>query len=712
MNLAKKIACSFAYFLLLFTISASNAEDGIGISADKEQSSLGVLKSDAPASEKAMACKRLAIDGSGESVPELAKLLPDPQLSSWARIALEAIPGSASDEALRSAAESLQGNLLIGTLNSIGVRRDAGAIKVLTKRLQDSDVEVASSAAVALGLIGNNAAAESLRKALADAPDGVRSAIAEGCVLCAERFLAEGNLVAAVELYDQVRNAKVPKQRIIEATRGAILARNQDGIPLLIELFKSPDKGMFQLALSTAREFPGSKIDDSLAQELTSAQPERAALIVQSMADRTKTVNTAAILKAAEQGPMLVRLSAINALGRVGDESCLTSLLKMAVDTDASLAQSAKTTLADLPGNAIDTQVVSLLSSAEGSMVPVLVEIIAKRRINAVPALLKMLNHPEAAIRGTALTALGETIQLDQLSILIEQTVAPKFPVDQASAQLALKAASVRMPDREACATQLAAAVDSAQSIESKTSLLQTLAAVGGTNALKAVAAAGSSANPKLQDVSSRLLGEWMTEDAAPVLLDLAKSATNQYQVRSIRGYIRIARQFVLPEEQRFQMCQKAYDASRQPAEKKLVLDILKRYPTMDGLLLTVKAIQVPELKSEANQATMVIAQKLSSRGVDVAGVLSQAGLEKVKIEIVKAEYGAGSVQKDVTAILQKLVGSLPIVDLPSDSYNAAFGGDPIANTVKSLKIQYLFNGKPAEVTLAENALIILPAPK
>lgn len=53
---------------------------------------------------------------------------------------------------------------------------------------------------------------------------------------------------------------------------------------------------------------------------------------------------------------------------------------------------------------------------------------------------------------------------------------------------------------------------------------------------------------------------------------------------RSVRGYIRIARQFVLPEEQRVKMCQTAFDAAHQTAEKKLVLDVLKRYPCVDTL--------------------------------------------------------------------------------------------------------------------------------
>jgi hypothetical protein len=234
---------------------------------------------------------------------------------------------------------------------------------------------------------------------------------------------------------------------------------------------------------------------------------------------------------------------------------------------------------------------------------------------------------------------------------------------------------------------------------------------VGGTKALQALAAAAKSTNDPLQDASTRLLGEWMTADAAPVLLDLAKTAPGEkYQVRAMRGYVRIARQFVLPDEQRAEMCRNVLAAAR-PAEQKLVMDVLQRYPSVEMLNLAVQAAQNPDLREEANRATLVIAQKLGAKGVDVREQLSKAGLERVKLEIVKAEYGAGSTQKDVTVVLQKYAGNLPLVALPSPDYNAIFG-DPAPGSVKQLKVQYRMNGKPGEATFAEDALIILPAPK
>src|SRR3954454_9652243 len=102
-----------------------------------------------PAAEKAIACKQLAIVGTKECVPELAKLLSDKELSSWSRIALEAIPDKSADEALVEAAGKLRGQLLVGTINSIGVRKSAAAEDVLTGHLKGKNPQIASAAAVA-----------------------------------------------------------------------------------------------------------------------------------------------------------------------------------------------------------------------------------------------------------------------------------------------------------------------------------------------------------------------------------------------------------------------------------------------------------------------------------------------------------------------------------------------------------------------------------
>jgi HEAT repeat protein len=523
------------------------AVPALGQEKPQEADLIAVLKSDAPDADKAITCKRLAIYGSKEAVPELAKLLSHKDLASWARIALEAIPGAEADEALIDAVDSLEGRLLVGAINSIGVRHPEKAVDKLIAKMKDDDADVASAAAVALGHIGNDDATQALRKALSVDSLAVRSAAAEGCVFCAEKLFADGDADQAIEIYDQLRQAELPKQRILEATRGAILARKDAGIKLLVEQLRANDRDLFRIGLGTAREFPGDKVDQALAEELQDAEPAKAALIVTAMADRPETVKLPAVLAAAEKGPKPVRLAALSALGRIGNETCLGPLLDVALEADEQLVASAKQALSDLPGESVNDDIAEKLDNAKGRMYPLLIELVGKRRISAVPKLIKALDNDDKEVRAIALSSLGATVPPERLSVLIDAAVKPKHREDADAARQALKEASVRMPDREVTGAELAEALEKAPA-ETKTALLEILGAVGGTNALNALGDAAKSDSDVLQDVSTKLLGEWMTADAAPVLLDLTRSAPGEkYQTRAFRGYVRIARLLNLP---------------------------------------------------------------------------------------------------------------------------------------------------------------------
>ncbi len=708
---SRRLAGSVALLaaLVASTTAARAADDENGA---KEQRLLETLRSDAPPAEKAMTCKHLAVYGTSRAVDDLAQLLTDEHLASWSRIALEAIPGPEASEALRKALDTTKGKLLVGTINSIGVRRDELAVDPLSAQLRGQDADAASAAAVALGKIGNASATKNLLETLPAAPADVRSAVAEGCILCAERLLAAGKTSEAAEIYDAVRRTELPKQKLIEATRGAILARGSDGVPLLLEQLHSDDLGLFRLGLITSRELAGSEVADALVAEASRAAPDRAALLLVAFADRDDASVTPAVLEIAQSGPPQVRIAALGVVGRLGDVTCLPPLLEIAAGDDALVAQAAKDALADLSGDQIASEILSRLPAAEGKMLPVLIELIGKRRIDARPALMKALEHADPAVRGAALAALGATVGPDDLSILVSQVVSPQHSEDAQAAQQALREASVRMPDREACAAELAAAMADAPQA-TKPVLLEIVGSVGGAKALATIGDSVKRGDEALQDTGTRVLGEWMTLDAAPVLLDLAKSAPGEkYQIRALRGYIRLARQFNMPARQRLEMCTSALAAARRTDERQLVLAVLERYPSPGALQAAIKAAQAPELKEDATRAVLVILQKLGPKAGDPRKLLAKVDLEPVKVEIIKAQYGAGAKQKDVTGELQQLVGNLPLITLPSPSYNASFGGDPTPGTPKQLTVKYRINGKAGEASFPENATVMLPMPQ
>ncbi len=631
MNIRLKPGIVYLSTCVMFALGVGSIGLSQVTSMEKESDLIGVLKSGSPPGDKAIACKRLAIYGTAEAAPELAKLLSDEQLAAWARIALEAIPGAKVDEALRKATESLEGRLLVGTINSIGVRRDESAVEKMGSLLKNKDADVASASAVALGKIGNAAATKTLRQSIASSPEKVKSAVAEGCVLCAERAMQSGDATLAASIYDDVRKADVPKQRVVEATRGAILARKNDGIPLLVESLRSKERELFQIALATAREMSGREVDGVLATELSVTSPEKAALVIQAMADRKNTVALPAIVKAVSSGPKQVRLSAINALGRVGDATCVASLLGVANEADQEITDAALTALAELPDPTINADIIARIPKAEGKVLAVLIGALGQRRIEATQELVVALSNADKSVRAAALKSLGTTVPAASLDVLVSQVVLPGFAEDFEAAKQALKTAAIRMPDREACAAQLVHAMSTA-SLPSKNAMLDILGAVGGTKSLEAMNAALKSDEPQLRDAGSRLLGDWMTIDAAPVLLESYKNGpSDKFQVRLFKGYLRMARQFEKNPQERVVMCRKAFEAARQPSEQKLVLELVKLFPDIETLKLAVQATKVADLKEDAMQTAQAIAQKIKGKNEEVQKLLSEASIAEIK---------------------------------------------------------------------------------
>ena len=597
--------------------------------AAQERELLAVLRSAAPESEKAITCKRLAVSGSAAAVPDLAALLGNPRLASWARIPLEAIPGSEADAALRAAAEKLDGVLLVGVINSLGVRGDAASVPLLESRLTSADADVAAAAAAALGRIGAPAAAAALAKALAAAP--TRDAVAQACVVCAEKRVAAGDTAGAIALADAVRQAEVSEQRRAEAYRAGILARGIDGIPLVVELLRSPSRRLFNMGLFAARELGmlggrveplASAVDQALIGEvaaLAKGDATRGALVIGALADRgagsgpgaasAPAVRTA-LIEAVRGGPPAMWLAALAALGRVGDASVVGPLVEAAAVADA--APAVRSALAALADPEADAEIRRRLAGADAAVLPMLVGVVGDRRIDAVAEVVPLAAHASPAVRTAALGALGAIVDLANLDVLVRAVAAPADDAQRAVAIKALTEASVRMEDREACAAKLAAAVAAAGPAD-RIVLLDTLGEVGGTRALEAVAAAAVAPDEAQQDAATRLLGKWMTADAAPVLLGLSQpDAPPRFRTRALRGYLRIARQFVLPDADRAAMCRRALAASTEEVDRKAVLEILKRYPSPATLEVAREAAKVPGLEAEATAAAREIEQKIA----------------------------------------------------------------------------------------------------
>ncbi len=189
---------------------------------DLETKLVAVLSTSASRAAKDYVCRKLTIIGTAASVPALAAMLPNKDLSHMARYALERIPASEAAEALREGLVKTSGAEKAGIAGSLGVRRDAESVSDLSALLADNDEQVALAAATALGDIGTAESAKALQDASVSA-EPVKLRIADARLTAAEKLLAAGDRAAAKKVYTSLIASPLKSVKLA-ATRGLLMA--------------------------------------------------------------------------------------------------------------------------------------------------------------------------------------------------------------------------------------------------------------------------------------------------------------------------------------------------------------------------------------------------------------------------------------------------------------------------------------------------------
>ena len=604
----------FALAAVLILGCATSASARASRTASKEQVAklVAVLQSGAPQKEKADACRELARVGTKEAVPPLAALLGDEKLSHMARYGLETIPDSSVDKALRAALDKLEGRNLVGVIGSIGVRRDAKAVKPLGKRLRDPDPEVAQAAARALGKIGNAAAADAIQAALPGTAPANQLAFCEGLFRCAESLSAKGSRKRALAIYDALCAMQLPHQARLAALRGAVLNRGEEGLPLLLQALGDRDFALSAAAMRISLEMPGSNVTAALAVRLKTLPEDQQILLTQILGKRRDPAALPWLFTAAKAAPEPVRLAAIRALPEIGHPASVPVLVELLKDSKPEIAKAAQEGLASLPGPEADAAVMNMLARGEVGRRITAMELIVRRRMTfAVPQLFATTEDFEPRIRVTAVKKLGELAGPEEIPAVLKLLEKAKTPGALEAAEQALSALSLKVPEPQAGATRLAAQLPRLRPAQ-QCVVLRVLAAVGGTNAQEAVHAAISSHEPEVHAAAVRALSSWSTVDAAPELLELARyGGGSTEQTLCLRGYLRLAALPDVPAEKRLGMCREAAKLPLNGDEKKLLLAALGGIHSVASLELIQPYLEDPATKDEAVAASTDIAEKL-----------------------------------------------------------------------------------------------------
>jgi len=590
--------------------------------AATERRLLAVLETGATADAKRFVCRQLRLIGTAASVPALAKLLDDKALSHMARFALEPMSDPAAGAALREAMGRLDGERLIGVVNSLGRRRDEKAVGALVKLLGAKDVPVAAAAAAALGKVGGADAAEALADARAKAPPKLKPVVTDAWLLCADRMVEAGRRQEAAAVYEKLYAPDEPAPVRIAALRGLVAAGGADAAPRLVELLKGDDARLRATAVRCVREVEGPAATKAFASALPSLSPSEQVLLLEALAARADPVAAPAVLKAAGHENEEVRVAAVKALAPLGGKAAVGPLLALATG-DGKVADAARGSLARLRGKGVDESLLKRLSTADDAAARVeLIRALGLRRTDAAAgALLKAAGDENASVRGAAIEALGRVAGRKELDKLVALLVAA--PEDQrATAEKAVLAACSRISDKDACASVVVSAAAKAPG-PVRATLLRMLGRIGGKPALKALLAATRDDDPAVADAAVRTLATWGDPAPADELLKIARGAARPaHRILALRGYVRMAGMGRPSPTKLVAALKRAAQLAQRPEEKKLIIGALAGVGHLDALKLAANYLDEKAVSREAASAAMKIigrvAKKHPSASVEV----------------------------------------------------------------------------------------------
>lgn len=482
---------TIAVALLLASSSLLPAQD--------EAASLALLKKpDVPLEQKQEACRHLARVGTAKSVQALAGFLGDAELSQMARHALEPIPDPSVDTALRDALGTVKGRLLIGVIDSIGVRGEALATPALTELLTNPDSEVAQAAALALGKIGTMEAVKALQSNLNGASAIQIQVVCDGLLHSAESLARMGRNEDAFAICKRLLAfPKAPHQVRTAALRGAVHNDEGVGLVLLVSALRGGDEAMFSSAVRISMERNDPAVTPALARELGKLPPEHQILVAGVLAERGDPAGGPALMNLLHTAGTPGRVAAAKALTRLAYIPVIPVLSTLSLESDDELNAVARECLASFPATPADSAITKLLLSDEPEVRRIGAGMLGRRSLNvAVPALLIMAaKDEEESVCVAALNTLRDLAGIDDLDVLLNILLKTGSEAVRQSVTHALVVVCSRQPavgnePAPACVDPLVAALEMSSG-PAKAALIQVLRRVGGTKAQKAVRRAG-----------------------------------------------------------------------------------------------------------------------------------------------------------------------------------------------------------------------------
>jgi type 1 glutamine amidotransferase/HEAT repeat protein len=548
-------------------------------------------------------CRLLRRMGTVKSVPALAAMLSDKELSHMARFALQYMAAPEAGQALRDALDKVDGDLTTGIVGSLGLRGDRDAIAKIIPLMQSSDRMTAQAAIKALGHIGGREAAMALSQA--KVADDLKTLKDDALLMCADGALARGMTDIAASVYERMAGPENSTFIRIAAHRGLVQAKKEEAVGTIIALLNDNNVDLQGAAGKFIVEMPGEAATRAFAGQLESLPAASKIILIGALENRGDSAAAGAIAKvAASNSDETVRIAALQALATLGNASVVPLLADMSVEQGA-VGSEAIATLTRVKGEGVGKALIDMIGGGRTSTIRanIIDVVVARRNTDAVGALLK----------AAAYKALGSLAGRDEFAQVVAMLTGTNDASDRGQIERAINSIAGRLEAQDAGVVikALSRADDDA-----KARLAGVLARLGGNDALGAVRRLFRDSSTDVRKAAVRAMAEWPSPEPLDDLIKAAKAESDvSMHVIALRGYIKLVSQPAnRAASETVKLLAAAIETARRADEKKAVLAVLPDYACSEAAVLVEQCSKDSALQQEAKLAAGKIKQSMINK--------------------------------------------------------------------------------------------------
>ncbi len=579
--------------------------------------------------------------GKDDAVACLEKYLHDKQLSGPAARALAEISTPASEKVLLNALSNTKDSVQLSLIEALGYARYKPAVSSLSLAKTEQQ-DLRKVVLYALARIGDPSSASLLQSAVQKANYTVDNTEALAAyLLFLHQLAANGNSAggesAATKLLNDANAAK-ELQTKIAALRLLVDIKKEKSLPLLYKAMQDDNIEYRAAALSFASKFRSPGSDKQWLQTLSSVSPAAQVQVINYLAQSSKEALLPAMLNLLKDKNKDVRIAAIAAAQKTGQQNALPDLLDVMKKGDTDEIASVKNSILLMKGDKVTTMITSELKSMPASAKVALIEVLASREADhSFNDVLAQLNSSGISVHRAAVEALPSLVKQQDLPKLFSLLNTAKAE-DVNPLQQAVISASAEIRTK--------VVIEEMKSVPKEKQLLyfNVLAAIGGDDALNALQSAFETGDEQTKTAAVAALSNANGAKAARMLLHIAEPNNANYSQAALNGYIDIIRRSSFPDDEKLLMLKEAMRLAQNDAQKKNILEQTAGCQTLLALLFAGNYLDDLAIQQEAAMVVMNIALSNNEFTGDAVRTLLNKTMDVIKGQ--DADYQRQAIKK------------------------------------------------------------------